>query len=118
MENLQNLMDSIAEWSDKQFGEGRSPVPILHHLKKEVPELIEQLEKYQAMGLRDGGARDDAMVDSFYEFADCFMLILDAARCFGINAHILKEYTRLKLDINKAREWGEPDENGVVEHVR
>lgn len=117
-ENIQQLMYDIADWSDGQFGEGRNPTAIIHHLKKEVPELIEALEKFQKMGLRDGNKRDEAMKDCLYEFADCFMLLLDSARSFGLDSKTLIEFTHLKLEINKNRKWGKPDENGVVEHIK
>lgn len=100
MKELQDLIDNIAEWSDSVFGTGRNPTAPLHHLKEEVDETIK--EPY-----------DDS------EYADMLMLILDAYRMKGGNAKELIEYTYNKLEINKnKREWGEPDINGVVKHIK
>jgi len=117
---LQGIMQRIADWSDAQFGEGRSPIPILHHLKKEVPELIEAIENYQELSLNENGAKETeiALKKVLFEYADCFMLILDSARTMGLNSEMLYTYTNWKLEINKNRQWGIPDENGVVEHIR
>lgn len=52
------------------------------------------------------------------EMADVFMLLLDTATHFGVNANELITITYNKLDINKKRKWGKPDVNGVVEHIR
>jgi hypothetical protein len=47
MEQLQNLMDDISQWSDKTFDNGEfnknRSLAISHHLQKESRELTEQL---------------------------------------------------------------------------
>ncbi|MFA7708149.1 MAG: dATP/dGTP pyrophosphohydrolase domain-containing protein [Candidatus Pacearchaeota archaeon] len=111
-EELQRLMDSIRQWSDNQFGEGQRNPAIAYHLLKEVPELIEAFERYQKSC---AGGNYDRITS---EYADCFMLLLDSASHFGLNADKLIEFAHKKLEINKRRQWGEPDKNGVVEHVR
>ena len=52
------------------------------------------------------------------EFADCFILLLDAARKEGLFAKDILKAIVNKMEINKARKWGKPDENGVMEHIR
>ena len=111
---LQQLMDSISEWSDKTFGESQRNPAILHHLVKEVPELIQAIHELQKLEIPDG----DIFEKVFYEYADCFMLLLDSASHSGISAKTLIRYTRKKLKINKSRKWGKPDKNGVVEHIK
>lgn len=96
---IQQLQDKIANWSDSTFGSGRPATTPLHHLAKEVSELIE--------------APDDRM-----EYADCLMLLLDAYRMSGGSADDLVEACYQKLEINQQRKWGKPDKNGVVEHIR
>ncbi len=96
---IQQLQDEIAEWSDATFGGGRSATRPLHHLAKEVQEVI-------------------AQPDDHVEYADCLILLLDAYRMAGGNADELLEAAFQKLEINKQRDWGTPDENGVVEHIR
>ena len=96
---IQQLQDEIANWSDSTFGEGRPSSRPLNHLAKEVQELIETPE--------------DQM-----EYADCLILLLDAYRMAGGGADDLIEACYRKLEINKKRKWGTPDENGIVEHIR
>jgi hypothetical protein len=98
-DRLQQLQDEIAEWSDATFGNGRPPAIPLHHLAKEVQELI--------------AAPHDQM-----EYADCLILLLDAYRMAGGNTEDLLNACDKKLKINRKRVWGIPDENGVVEHIR
>jgi len=99
MSKLQELQDEVAIWSIKTFGSSRPPSAPLNHLIKEVKEVID--------------APHDRM-----EFADCFLLILDAASKAGINTEQLLTAAFKKLEINKKRQWGEPNKNGVVEHIK
>lgn len=96
---IQQLQNEIANWSDATFGSNRPAATPLNHLAKEMLELIE--------------APEDRM-----EYADCLLLLLDAYRMAGGSADDLIEACYQKLEINKEREWGKPDENGVVEHIR
>ena len=118
---VQIIMDAILSWSNKQFGDGRSPIPILHHLKKEVPELIESLNYFENVRYDESigtGEYSRICKNVNMEFADCMMLILDAAAHHGITATQLFDAVKEKLEINKNRMWDKPDENGVCEHVR
>ena len=94
----QKLQDVVGQWSDAQFGRGNIRSTLLH-LKKEVNELIESPT--------DGE-----------EHADCLMLLIDAGRKAGFNMNTLFDAVQYKLEINKKRKWGKPDENGIVEHIR
>jgi hypothetical protein len=106
MKDLQKLMNDIREWSNSTFGADKQrTIPLLHHLVKEVPEAIEACKE------------EGEPFHGYYEFADCFMLLLDAANHFGMTAEDLMFYTSRKLEVNKTRKWGAPDENGVIEHV-
>jgi len=78
-------------WSDKTFG-ARSQSGVLHHLVKEVNEVINK-------------------PDDIEEYADCGLLLMDALRLSGFTMH--DKYRK-----NKLRSWGKPDENGTVEHIR
>lgn len=120
MKKLQNLMNEISEWSDETFGEGQRNPAILYHLKKEVPELIEAMEKFQKENtiMTPYKKANDQLKKVWEEYADCFMLLLDSADKFGLTAERLEYITRNKLEINKKRQWGKPDCNGVVEHIR
>jgi len=108
---LQELMDEIGKWSSEQF-KGQTAVSKLHHLKKEVPELIEAIEINEKTPFKDGRK------NILFEFADNLMLLLDAANKQNITADTLISFTVEKLAINKKREWHAPDENGVYLHVK
>lgn len=103
---FQQIMIDISTWSDATFGNGQRTVPILYHLKKEVKEVIEALEQNKSLGKIET------------EFADCFMLLFDAAYHFGFTAEKVLHSMRNKLEINKQRDWGKPDKNGVIEHSK
>ncbi len=48
------------------------------------------------------------------EAADCFILLLGHAH---ENGYDLLAAAKRKMAINYERKWGEPDEEGVVEHI-
>lgn len=121
MKNLQELMNQISEWSDAQFGEGDRSRAIAYHLRKEVQELIDAMVEYRYHEERQNFAiiKEENLTGKVnIEFADCFMLLLDSASHFGLTADDLVKVTEWKLEKNKNRKWGKPDENGVVEHIR
>ena len=88
----------LAQWTSKQFPK-RSMHSIISHLRTELTELEE--------------SPTDIM-----EFADCFMLLLDAASFQKLAISDIWTAIGRKLEINKARVWGKPNEDGFVEHVR
>lgn len=101
MDRFERLAADHAAWSQEQFGsdsyrDWRGP---LAHLRKELSEIENQPH------------------DRF-EWADAFLLLLDSARRAGINATGLLIAGEDKLGINKSREWGDPNDDGSVEHVR
>jgi len=121
MKKLQKLMDDIGAWSDSEFGTAQRNPGIAHHLKKEVDELIEALTLFKA-SVADDTVKVTEKVGQWnkvvFEYADCLILLLDSAHHFSLSAKQLVYFARRKLKTNKARKWGVPDENGVVEHVR
>lgn len=106
---LQTLMIEISDWSDKQFGTIKRNPAIVYHLLKEVQELIDEFNSTKNLSDKQQSIR--------MEFADCFMLILDSAHNFGLSADDLIDASKEKLEINKERKWGNPDKNGVIEHI-
>lgn len=110
--HVQTFMDDIHQWADNTFGADRKTIAVLHHLKQEVPELIEAIEKYGDKMKPLGEPKVE------FEFADCFILILNAASKYGLNFNQLMYVSMLKLEICKNREWGKPDANGVVNHIK
>ena len=96
---LKELQDQQGLWADETFGYGRKPRLILNHLKREVEEAI-------------------ADPTDPIEYADCLLLLLDAARNAGIDGDQLIEYAYDKLKINTSPKWGSPNEDGSIEHIR
>lgn len=95
---LQKLWDELADWQEKNFPKATQR-SMIAHLRRELKEL----EKDPS----------DAM-----ELADCFILLLGIARKGNYSAHAFIENGLTKLEICKARKWGQPDKHGVYEHVR
>ena len=93
----QDLQNDIAAFTDSVFGKS-NPVSKLKHLREEVDELIEE--------------PTDTM-----EWADCMILLIDAAKKAGHDMDDLYKFVNAKMEINKTRKWGEPDEDGVIRHV-
>jgi NTP pyrophosphatase (non-canonical NTP hydrolase) len=111
--DLQIIADDLKEWSDKTFGERMSSISMAFHLQQETEELVNSLRDYYYSPNPNEKLKEDV----YFEFADCFMLLIDAASHFPMDMNTLIEYTKRKLEINKRRKWGEPDENGVVNHL-
>lgn len=107
-DKLQALMDDISAWADATFGAERKTVAPLHHLKKEAAEAIEAIER----------AEPNRSTAGVLELADCFILVLNACALYGLTASEVIRAANYKLETCKKRKWGEPDENGVVEHIR
>jgi len=99
LSHIMRLQLEQGHWADATFGRPRKPEGPIAHLRKEVEELAE-----------NPGDR--------LEYADCLMLLLDAYRLAGGYADDLVTAGFQKLEINRQRQWGKPDENGVVEHIR
>ena len=101
MDRFQTLAAEHAAWSQKTFGSDleRDWTGPLAHLAKEIKEV-------------------EAQPMDREEWADMFLLLLDAARRAGFNATGLLLAAEYKLSINKNRVWGEPNPDGSVEHVR
>lgn len=90
-----------AEWSQATFGTDseRGPMGVLRHLEKESREAQE-------------------CPGDLEEYADCLLLILDAARRAGFGPMALVLAAQNKMAVNKAREWPTPTSDEPVEHVR
>ena len=97
----QCLRLDVLEWAQATFHRAPGEVePILKHLQREVQEM------------RDSEGRDPE------EFADALMILWHAAHVAGHEWHAIVAAVHRKLQVNRARTWGDPDADGVVEHVR
>lgn len=96
--DFDKLQEKVGIWGKATFPHSTRNT-IIEHLRREVDEL----ELSQSN-------RTDAE-----EVADCMLLLLHLAHRVGFSA---ETEIRRKFAICQAREWGEPDSQGVVEHVR
>lgn len=110
MDRIQRLQNNIAEWSDASFGKTDRTIGILNHLKEEVEEVIEAKNNYEE---DPTGLAQHRMAS---EFADCLILILDAARKSDLNTDLLLQASEYKMTINRNREWGDPNKQGYHKH--
>ncbi len=84
---------AVGSWADTTFNKSTLET-IINHLKREIVELEQSKTPDEA--------------------ADCFLLLLHFAHKSKFN---LFGEARKKHDINMNRKWGEPDREGVVEHI-
>ena len=110
MERIQRLQNNIAEWSDATFGNDDRTIGILNHLKEEVEEVIEAKNNYE----EDPTGLTQAQMAS--EFADCLILILDAARKSDLNTDLLLQAAEYKMKVNRDRKWKPANEQGYHKH--
>lgn len=98
MDRWQTLQDDIGVFTDKTFGDSTPRAKALH-LAEEAQEVAE----------------DPADI---IEWADCTILLLDGLRKAGFTTDDLYQAVLKKMEINKARKWEKPDDDGVVRHVK
>ena len=84
----------VGQWADSKFTKS-TPQSVCAHLSDEAAEL-------------------QAAPDDPSEAADCLLLLLHLAHKQGFD--LLAE-ARRKHQINTERNWGTPDERGVVKHI-
>jgi hypothetical protein len=95
--------ESITNWQRITFPEANA-LSKIHHLEQEVLELELDL-------VSDNDKRS-------LEFADCILLIFGAACADGMTYEDICKAIDDKMEINKKRTWGNPDANGVVNHLK
>lgn len=98
-----NLFENITMWQDKTFPESTANSKLVH-LSDEIIETL--------IAIREG---DDQKTE--LEFADCFILLMGAAKAYGMSFDDITRAIEMKFSINKKRKWGTPDKNGVVRHL-
>jgi len=111
MERVQRLQNNIAEWSDASFGVEDRTVGILNHLRDELEEVLEAKARYEE---EPTGINQHRLAT---EFADCLILLLDAARKSELNTDLLLQAAEYKMKINREREWNPANEQGYHTHV-
>lgn len=98
MDRWQDLQNEIVAFTNKTFGQSTVDAK-LRHLADEVEETR-------------------ATPEDRLEWADCVILLLDAAHRAGLTLDDLHQAVKQKMEINASRKWGAPDEHGVVRHIK
>lgn len=104
---MQELFNEIVIWQDATFPKSNA-LSKYHHLFDEVIELGNVL---------DYESENNCIVIEDTELADCIILLFGIAHKRGMSFSDLQSIIELKMEVNKKRKWGKPDENGVVNHV-
>lgn len=118
-QSLQDVALIQSKWSQDIFGSDsiRGPIGPLKHLQKEVSEAIEAVNimtDYHMLG----AAQDTLKENLRMEFADIFLLWLDASRRAGFKIEEMMQAITQKQMINRHRIWPKSDGfDDVVEHV-
>lgn len=102
------LLQRITQWQEKTFPKA-SPISKLIHLEEELKELKEEYF------LPPTVERDKRIEE---EYADAFLLLYGSAYKFGMSLDDINLAISKKMDKNEKRKWQEPDENGVVRHIK
>lgn len=92
--DLDDIQHEVGTWGDRTFPASTSNSVIAHFLR-EVKEFVDEPSPEEA--------------------ADCLILLLHHAHK---NGYSLNRALKDKFAVNRARTWGMPDAQGVVEHVR
>lgn len=95
--------EAIVAWQKETFGQA-TPMSKLAHLAQELQELHSDL--------KEGSPKKRL------EFADCFFLLFGCAAADGMTYEDICNAIAEKFEINKARKWGKPDADGVVNHIK
>lgn len=95
--------EAITAWQKETFGQATALSKVAH-LAEEILELVLDLQQ-RAPTRR-------------LEFADCFLLLFGAASADGMSYEDICNAIDEKMEINRARKWGKPDSNGVVNHIK
>lgn len=98
MDFWQKLQDDIGLFADVAFENSTARAKALH-LAEEAVE-----------------AADDP--SDILEWADCMILLLDGARKAGFTTQDVYQAVLRKMEINKTRQWGARDKDGIVRHVK
>lgn len=99
----QQLMDDIHQWASTTFPHQNSFSKIAH-LQDEINEVKEALNNHCKDEIKE-------------EIADCFILLYNLASLNDMSAKDLYLEVKKKMEVNKSRHWGNPDEKGVCHHI-
>lgn len=108
---MDKLQESIGAWGVETFKHSTEHLQAIHkHIEKEVAELGSDIGDYCEAWIED---RTHDFIQE--ECADVFILLCSIAHVCGFS---LREAVGCKMAINRSREWGEQDKDGVIEHTK
>lgn len=102
--DMNELFEKITAWQHDTFGE-TTPLSVAKHLRKEVDELIEALER---------GDTEHAQE----ELSDVQILLWNEAKKLGMDFYEISANVRKKHTKNLQRKWLKPDADGCVHHEK
>lgn len=94
---------AITSWQNNTFTRATALSKIAH-LRQEIEELADDIKNNNP--------------NQNLEFADCFILLFGAANSAGMSYQNIIDAINQKMEINYQRQWGKPNEDGVVNHVK
>jgi NTP pyrophosphatase (non-canonical NTP hydrolase) len=109
---MSDFQREVGEWGNITFTEATT-ASMCAHLKREVIELDDAARRLRTFA--PGYDPVQRRKDLAEEAADCLMLLLHIAHRNSID---LEEAARQKFEVNKRRQWGKPDADGVCEHIK
>jgi NTP pyrophosphatase (non-canonical NTP hydrolase) len=92
---------TVTEWQDSVFTKA-TPLSCANHLEEEVGELVTAIEN------------EDNVHE---EIADCFLLLFGVCNKLGLGYEEIVSMIDSKMEVNRKRKWGNPNEKGYVKHV-
>lgn len=98
------MFEWITAWQREKFTKATAQ-SAANHLKEEVGELVHDL------------TWDKPKEQTIKEYSDCFLLLFGSASLYGLSYEDICNAINEKMEINKARKWGEVNEQGYVKHV-
>lgn len=98
----EELASVVGAWSLETFGPRERFEGHVRHLERELDELLRAVERRDTVAMAK-------------EAADVAILLMGLAPRAGFD---LIAAVRAKMAQNVCREWGPPDAQGVIEHVR
>lgn len=107
---FEELAEDHKEFALKKFPDSTYDSS-LRGLEREIKEVESATMDYYVI---DGQKNRKALV---FEFADCFMYLLDSMNRLGISMEELKKGFADKMKINKDREW-KKNNDGSYSHVK
>lgn len=111
-EGMDEFQAVVGRWGKVSFP--ASTIATIHeHLRREARELLQALDRWDSC---QKPVKDDVIWPSVMEeVADIVLISFHLAyrKRFSL-AEVIED----KFIVAQHREWGEPDEDGVVEHIR